>query len=300
MKRTGLFALFILSHALLFAQFQASDSSLAAKRKQSLGETSDSARLAQNREFEDELEQTLQIPGSYGHPFESLTTVGNLRSGDDKFRILVWNLPLNDGTFRYFGFIQLKDKVFKLADRSENYSDPEAAQQTFSCENWYGALYYRIIKTSHEGQDYYTLLGWDGRNRRITCKMIDVLTFSPSDEPVFGKPIFKTASGTQNRVFVNYAKQAAVGLNYDYQTLNIPKGNRTQKKKVWLIVFDHLVPLNQELTGQYDYYVPTGDQWDGYWFDDGFWKFVENIEVVNPKDKTKKTQPIKKTVESPY
>ena len=59
----------------------------------------------------------LIIENSFDYPFDSLITSARLKSEDKKFRILNWNLRKEDGTYEYFGFVQLwntKQKKFAL------------------------------------------------------------------------------------------------------------------------------------------------------------------------------------------
>ena len=68
--------------------------------------TSDDYKMHANDEFTAMLKKALALPGSFTYPFDSLTTMARLTSPDKKFRILNWNIPLQNGSSSFYGFIQ--------------------------------------------------------------------------------------------------------------------------------------------------------------------------------------------------
>lgn len=214
---------------------------------------------------------------SFEFSFDSLRNMGILTAPDNKFRLYNWNLQLNDGTFEYFGFLQVKTKakkeylIYKLHDHSSNVESPEKA--TLSNLNWYGALYYQIVLAKEKQEKFYTLLGWDGHNDFTNRKIIDVLYFTKSDKPKFGKNLFKLGKIKQKRIVFEYSYLASMTLKYN--------------EKLNMIVYDHLAPSSPKFEGQYQYYGPDFS-YDGLYFKNGKWIEEKNIDVRNPKTKTRK------------
>lgn len=297
------FVLFIcFSSNTLFAQhsFSLDKAAVMGKYQDSLLKISDEIailpttgdRFSKNAIFIKTLVNALKTPGSFSYPFDSLKRVSIVQSPDKSFRILSWFVPLDDGTYRFFGTIQMatKDgqlKLFPLLDNTENVTDVAAIG---SNKSWYGARYYEIIPVFTPGaQPYYVLLGWKGNNPKTTKKVIDVLSFA-KDQPVFGKPVFEGLKGTKskNRVVFEYNKLNSMTLTLD-KTIN-------------MIVFDHLAPFSKEMEGNYEYYA-SDLSFDAYKIVNGKLKLIENVELkndpnnmdelyVDPKDK--KTKAIKK------
>src|SRR5690606_4124996 len=116
-------------------------------------------RMAANFAFVKTLVAALNTPHSYDFAFDSLDMVSLLHAPDGKFRIFSWHLPLNDGSYLYYGAIQLRTAdgslaLFPLLDNTYEIDGPDDA--ILSNTEWYGARYYRIIPF---GTDY-VLLGW--------------------------------------------------------------------------------------------------------------------------------------------
>lgn len=217
-------------------------------------EPSEPERLKANFAFVKTLVSALKTPYSYRFEFDSLTMVSVLRSPDDLFRIFTWHVPLNDGSYLYYGTIQLNTpdgqlKMYPLLDKTYEIASPETAITTSA--NWYGAQYYRIIPLNTQ----YVLLGWKGHSARVTQKVIEVLELT-DDGVRLGGPIFHSnpsdpggpATG-QVRMIYRYSRNASMFMDYEQAE------NR--------IVFDHLAPPDVQDEGQYERYGPdmTYDAW---------------------------------------
>lgn len=111
--------------------------------------------------------------------------------------------------------------------------------------------------------------------------MIDILSFDKNGIMVFGMPVFKTDHGLKCRVVKEYAEKATMLLRYDYQAILIKKGKRVKKENTWLIVMDRLIPMDPSMKGFPKFYVAAGDTYEGYVFRDGYWLFVDDVDVVN-------------------
>lgn len=245
----------------------------------------DKDRTDANGQFITILEKTLMIEHSFEYPFDSLKTIGRLVSPDNKFKIYNWNLPYNNGTYEYFGFIQVfnkktnKTELYKLTDKSSEIENPFT--EICSNDRWFGALYYKIILKKVKKQRYYTLLGWDGNDNFSTKKLIDVLYFNEQGEPQFGAPIFEAGNITAMRIIFEFSKEITMSLKYEKQ---FEKHNR---KRHWMIVFDHLAPKDTSLKGQFQHYGPDGSI-DAFIWKKKKWKYIEDIDARNPKEKKKK------------
>src|SRR3546814_16711163 len=70
--------------------------------------------------------------------------VSILDAPDDRFRIFSWHIPLNDGSYLYYGTIQLNTpdgslKMYPLLDKTYEITEPE--QAVTAPDNWYGPPY---------------------------------------------------------------------------------------------------------------------------------------------------------------
>ncbi|HXP48362.1 MAG TPA: hypothetical protein VN922_00325, partial [Bacteroidia bacterium] len=227
-----------------------------------------------NSRFRTLLQKALSIPNSFDYSFDSLVTIARLESPDKKFRIINWNMPKEDGTQEYFGFIQsLNSKtkkyvLFPLTDKSDELGD--AQSKTLTTDKWLGMLYYKIVVEKVDKNPQYLLLAWKGYNKLINKKIIEVISFSTEGVPSFGKAIFNHLpspfKGSPKRIIFQYSTNVSMVLHYD--------------AKKDMILFDHLGPMQDGLEGQYQYYGPSF-QIDGLAFKDGKWDFVENVDARN-------------------
>ncbi|TDG36618.1 hypothetical protein EZJ43_08905 [Pedobacter changchengzhani] len=247
-------------------------------------------KLAENARFVKTLIEALKLNNAYNYPFDSLKTVSVINSGDQSFRILSWYLPLDDGTYRFYGTIQMNTnggalKLYPLIDQTENIIN---ANQITDNQKWFGARYYEIIPVTAPGKlPYYVLLGWKGNNASTTKKVIEILAFD-KDKVVFGAPVFdgKLFKDT-NRVIFEYNKQNAMMLKSD--------------KKAGMIVYDHLVPFEESMVGKFEYYG-SDLSFDGFKIIGGRLKHQENVDLKNEingndelyADPKKKLKPEKK------
>ncbi len=231
-----------------------------------------------NTEIISLFEETLNRQDSYNFNFDSLKKdFGILNSPDNVFRIIHWNVPLNDGTYKYYGFIQEKYIVSKkkiesilvypLIDKSADIKNTE--NYISDNKKWYGMLYYKIIPVKTKSKTYYTLLGWDGNDKVSQKKFIDVLTFEYNGNPKFGADVFDIPKKNPKRISFEFASNCAFVLKYN-ESLN-------------MITFDRLAPMEPQFEGQYQYYCTADFEYDGFKIKKGKWLFVENIAPKNDK-----------------
>lgn len=247
-----------------------------------------------NKRFLLIMEDALDYDRKLLYPFDSLKNLSKLLSPDKMFRIISWQIPKIDGTYEYFGFIQSfnpKQKKYiinQLVDKSIEIISPET--QNLDAAHWFGALYYKIIITQSNSKLLYTLLGWNGNNPLSRKKIIEILYFRKNGEPVFGYQCFRNYNKGCKRIIFEYSAEVYMSLKYEKQSFIIPKNHKKKKElNEVLIVFDRLVPIDESLTGNFQYYVPETNILDGFTFQDGKWLFVKDVNARNIKIKNKIT-----------
>jgi len=218
-------------------------------------------RLERNFVFIKTLVSALKEPNSYYYNFEKLDMISVLSSPDNDFRIFSWNIPLQDGSYLYYGSIQHKVaggqlKLTPLLDRTFAFQKP--TEEITSPEQWYGAQYYEIIPLSKQ---HYVLLGWKGHQAEYSKKVIEILRMSPDGTITLGAPVFTDNPKMTRKVF-SYARTATMYLRH-----NAPL-NR--------IEFDHIVAVAPEYEGNFQYYGPDLTH-DAYELRGGRLVFRENI-----------------------
>lgn len=232
--------------------------------------SADSLKHIISRRIEQTLKTELQDPASFYKEFSSLRFLGKVRSSDNKVRVYTWNYPLSDKTYGYGGLVQrLPKRKRKKADvvalRVKSRAFVPANSKRVNVNDWYGALYYKVIPVKHRRSVYYVLLGWGGNNAASSFKVIDVLTFN-GKSAYLGKLVLKTKKKTLQRFVLEHSAEAKVALTYE------------QHKN--MIVFDHLVPTEPVFTGVYSHYGPDFT-YDAFEQDGAVWRFVENIDIKN-------------------
>jgi hypothetical protein len=212
----------------------------------------------------------LESPESFDHPFDSLSRIGNVRSPDNAFRIFTWNVPLSGFHHEYHGIIQVAAgkkpscQVFVLLDQAMRTEDLLHAERT--AENWPGMLYYQVLRNKAGRDVIYTLIGYHFNDRFSDKKILDALYFNKNQEPVFGKPVFNTENGVQHRVIFEYSGEVVMAVRYN--------------PDLKMIVYDHLSPIEPELSGHLRFYAPDFS-YDGYKWKSGMWIHQSDIDVRN-------------------
>ncbi|MGZ3836906.1 MAG: hypothetical protein ACXVB0_25540, partial [Mucilaginibacter sp.] len=104
-------------------------------------------RMNANAGFIKMLVKALKVPHSFNFGFDSLRAVKILNSPDNRFRFITWHLQFDDGSYRYFGTVQMNtgDRLlmYPLSDYSPFIKKPE--DTITDNKRWYGAQYYDII-----------------------------------------------------------------------------------------------------------------------------------------------------------
>ncbi len=216
--------------------------------------------------------ETLNQEGSFEYKFDSLITVSKIYPQDSTFRIITWELYKDKSDYKYFGFIQTKDKVHVLSDRSFQYRNPE--YKRLDKDSWYGALYYNIKEFKGEDKKKkYILFGKDNYKFFERRKLLEVLSFDKDGNPSFGDPVINHVKykrdvppvpRTYYRFFVDYFVETSITLNYNEQED--------------MIVYDHLIQIVSPYKGT-DFpfvYVPDGS-YEGFQLKKGKWEHVKKV-----------------------
>lgn len=244
------------------------EDSLAQIARFMITDTLEVARMLAYRDFVPTFLRALKVKNSFYYPFDSVLGISKLYAPDSSFRIFTWYVEIDDYRGWQRGFIQMRTpdgslKGFRLLDKSE-WTDnvyTEICRDT----SWIGAVYYNIIKTQHNGKNYYTLFGIDHEGLRSQKKWIDVLTFDQKKEPVFGGGFsFKEDSipkPSQSRFSLEYKKDARIYMNYE--------------PEMKMILFDHLISETEEPDFPWTF-IPDGD-YEGFKWQNGQWVHIDKV-----------------------
>ena len=222
-------------------------------------------RIERNFTFVKTLVSALKEPNSFFYTFDKLDMISVISTPDNSLRIFSWNIPLEDGSYLYYGTIQHKTpggklKLTPLLDKTFEIQNP--TEDITPAGKWYGAQYYDIIPLA---KNQFVLLGWKGHHAEYTKKVIDILNISPSGEVTLGAPVFSDAPKMVRKIF-SYTKDATMYLQFN--------------KKSNSIEFDHIVPASPQLEGNFKYYGPDLTH-DAYEVKGGRLIFKENISLQN-------------------
>lgn len=255
---------------------------LVELRLATINAANDEQRLAADKEFTRFLTDALNDPESFKTSFDTIPQLGDLRSGDGFFRMINWNVPMDDQTHEYRCFIQFydkKEKKYRVVRLKQGYRDVQGEhRKIFSDRDWYGALYYKIIpsKTRKSGSKRtYMLLGWDGHDEFSSIKFVDVLIITNKNIR-FGGDFFDTPERNIRRFILEYKSDASVTLRYD-----------PQRKQ---IIFNQLVPMQPDLEGMPQFYIPI-TQFNALRWKKRKWKFEEDVDVRMQNDNREYNDP---------
>jgi len=247
---------------------RAKEDSLKQMARYMILDSLEAVRMIAYKDFVPTFIRALQVKNSFYYPFDSVLGISKLYAPDSSFRIFTWYLEIDDYRGWQRGFIQMKTpdgslKGFRLHDDSEWSSDVyfKSCRDT----NWIGAVYYNIIKTQHQGKNYYTLFGIDREGLRSQKKWIEVLSFDEKNQPVFGGAFsFKedsVAKKTQSRFSIEYKKDARTFVNFE--------------PELKVILFDHLISESDEPAFPWTL-IPDGD-YEGFKWQNGQWVHIDKV-----------------------
>ncbi len=233
-------------------------------------------RLRSDSQFVRTLVRALKLKNSFYFPFDSLLPISRIYAPDSSFRIMTWQYKKDEYTYLQEGAIQVRQqdgslKLFPLFDASMFTKKPLDSVRTN--RNWIGAVYYRIVQKTYNGQKFYTLLGFDDFSLGSNKKWMEVLHFNEKEEPLFGGPFISfredtAIKQTQYRFNIEYKKEAITTFNYD--------------PNMDMIIYDHLIS-EEEDSARKDTYIPDGD-YEGFKWKDGAWVHVDKVFHFKLKD----------------
>lgn len=250
-------------------QFNALRDSLTHLGAKFINDPDDMERKNANYQFIRTLVSALKLPGSFNYSFDSVKSISVLNAPDNRFRIFTWQVMNMDGSYRFYGAVQINTggalKLFPLEDYSPLLKNPE--DSVTDNRKWYGAQYYKIVSVKNSATPYYVLLGWKGHTVKSTKKVIDAISFNRNGQPLFGADVFVgNGKKTRKRVVFEYSRQASMLLRY------VPDDN--------IIVFDHLSPPDKSSSGKPETFGPDLS-YDGYRLNNGKWQYIENLDMRN-------------------
>lgn len=233
--------------------------------------SSDLVRISSAQAFDSLLHSLLQREVSMDFNFDLLKNLSVVNDDQNLIRVYTFICPLTAGKgYRYYGYVQYRAKknskpvLVKLMDVMPERKEAEKLIQ--SSNQWFGALYYKLIPAKAKEKTFYTLLGWRGVDRESTMKVIEVLSLD-NGRVLFGSPLFLTDAGLRTRIIFEYNAQAVMSLNYE------------KKKK--RIVFDHLSPPAPHLKDNFKTYGPDFT-YDAFRWKRDKWELIKDIELRNP------------------
>ena len=232
----------------------------------------DFEKLEINKEVIAVFSEMLSIDSSFYFPFDSLKYLGKIYSPDRFFRLYSWNVPMGDVTHRYFGYIQYiqpESNQVKVLFLDDSKNSRLSTDLIYAPADWYGALYYDIIKTECSGKKYYTVLGFVFNNYLTSYKIIDVISFEREGISI-GAEIFPQGETNKYRMIHEFSSKVSMMLRYD--------------KELEMIVFDHLSPAQPEYENQFQFYGPDSS-YDGLEFRNCVWTLHEDLNLINKMNK---------------
>lgn len=245
---------------------------LVLLRQAVINADTDQKRLDANHEFLRFMRDALAEPASFTTPFDTIPQLSDLRSSDDYFRLINWNVPLDDQTHRYHAFIQFfdkKSKAIKTVELKQGYRGVEDEhRKVFNENDWYGALYYDIIPAKgmkKNNKRTYMLLGWDGHNRYSRIKLVDALIIT-ANSVRFGADLFDIPERNAKRMILEYKHDAAVSLRFDSKTN--------------AFVFNRLEPMEPDLAGMPEFQISLLE-FDALKWKNGKWRLVSDYDARN-------------------
>lgn len=235
----------------------------------------DEEKLFINNQITEKFRSLFSRQGSFGYPFDSLKMIARVYAPDKAFRLITWNIFLNNGEYKYSGFLQTaENKIFELKDRTDEVTNLE--NSVLSAGKWLGALYYKILKNKVDNRFYYTILSLQYHNISLTRKFVEILYFDQWGNPVFGAPLIQVNNKSVHRLVLEYSSQVSVNLRWD------------DKKK--MIIFDHLAPVELRYSNMFQYYGPDLT-FDGLEFKKNKWQYISNLDLRRTTDSPVKRRP---------
>ena len=194
------------------------EDSLSASFNGIMSAMDDASRKQADEQLEAQVSRACHLPGFMDYPFTKLDHVAKVYSSDNLVRIFSWDVPFQDGSYKYHLFILHRKDVHAKPQishwiQTSSLDDDGLLHRAITTGNWYGALYYSIIPLEQNNTKQYLLLGWDGANEKVNRKVMDVLSFKHK-VPQMGTPIFITNGKPQFRVVLTYMNDVSEKMDW--------------------------------------------------------------------------------------
>lgn len=229
----------------------------------------DAQKIVAAARLEVMLEEYYSSFENFENEFDSVPFLGQLSSWDGVLKMCAWNIALEDESLRYYCVMRHKPikETVAITVFEDSGSEWERMNHKLVRPNdWYGALYYKILAHRYRGKTYYTLLGWDGKDNITNRKIVDAISFQ-GKSVMLGSGIFVDEDErSAHRLIYEYANDVSMALNYD------------EKEK--MIIMDHLAPEDSRFEGQYQFYGPDFS-YDGLIFKKGKWTLHRDVFAKN-------------------
>ncbi len=212
--------------------------------------------------FHHKMIEALSVDSSFAHPFNSLEWCQIISPPDETFRMMTWQLEIDDNKYRYFGLVQKSDgSIIELHDKRPLRSE----YASFDQNTWYGSLYYGIEEFKNDkNASVYLILGFSISSGSTNKKVADVLQFVDGGvkfgSPVFVMPGEDGGEDVKSRILLEYASSASGRMQFD--------------REKNMLIYDHVILINAGFEGPL--WVPDGS-FHGFEYKDGSWEFIDKV-----------------------
>ena len=258
-----------------FKRLQELEVLIADLARRAVQDTLVNTRLVANGQMIPLIKEALTIPNSFNYAFTKIENISIQQPQDGTFRILTWQLYINDDEYKYFGYVQLnrpKPPIIELSDASQNLKDSD--KESLSPDRWFGAVYYNLKEFKTNDGMKYLLFGYNANDKNEKIKLLDVLVLR-GGQVRFGSPVLEVADiqGVRkqklHRLILSYSAEATMRLNFD------PEMN--------IIIHDHLEQMASKTSSLPFTYVPDGTYEAFQLQKDGMWTHVDKLANTEMK-----------------
>lgn len=263
--------------------------------QQILNEKQAKKKLILNAQLIHKIDSLLSSDHKKLHEIDSTGLLYHLISHNKKLQIITWAVSFDDN-WEHYGFIKSYNQnkreynIYELIP--SNFHESIHSKESYNHDNWPAALYLKMVESTYNDKDYYTLLGWLPSQDQTAYKLIEVVTLSNSGKPSFGKlNFFMIEKEYRKRILFSYNFQSKFQLDYGEYSFSSRKWNKKKKKYETttftesLIVYDHLIPMYPDLSDLPEFMVPMGNAVDAFYFEKGKWRMKADIDARNMKMK---------------
>lgn len=229
--------------------------------------TRDEIKLNISNELSEALERQLRIcPDMDIAPTVPLHKVAT--ENKDLF-IYTWHYTFQDATSYYGGVMVRHHAIIPLSFTMAAID----TEEVYSAVRWGGGLYYEVIPQVCEGDTVYTLLAWDGNNGVSYKKIIEILSFDPKGNPVFGKSLFASSNRKEKRVIFEYSAEMSLLLSYDQDAKSI---------------VTNALHSNDPRFADVQAYRSATDAFNVFRYENNLWVLYKNVDLRMNKQESKR------------